>query len=145
MRPPPDRDPGDGPRPDPRRRGLAVVRPLRWPRRAAREPHGEQGPAPLEPRASAALSDADRAWLLARLSSRLTTEGDLLVASERHREQGRNVEDALLRLATILRTALRRPRPRKATRPTRASKERRLDAKKRRSESKRGRRPPSDG
>ena len=97
------------------------------------------------PRTSSVLSDADRAWLLARLSSRLTTEGDLIVASERHREQGRNVEDALLRLATILRTALRRPRPRKATRPTRASKERRLDAKKRRSESKRGRRPPSDG
>jgi ribosome-associated protein len=92
--------------------------------------------------ASAALDDAERALLLSRLASRLTKEGDLLVASERHRDRARNVEDALERFRALLRRALARPRPRKPTKPTRASRERRLEAKRRRGETKRGRREP---
>ena len=59
------------------------------------------------------------------------------------RSQSRNRELALERLAAKLEAALRRPRPRRTTRPTAASRERRLAAKRRRSERKRGRRPPA--
>ncbi|MFV1959267.1 MAG: alternative ribosome rescue aminoacyl-tRNA hydrolase ArfB [Planctomycetota bacterium] len=92
--------------------------------------------------ASAVLGPAERARLRERLASRLTREGDVLVVSERHREQGRNVQDALDRFADLLRTALRRPAPRRETRPSRASRERRLAEKRRRSDLKRRRREP---
>lgn len=95
--------------------------------------------------ASAAPTDADRARLAERLASRLTKDGDVLVSSERHRDQGRNVEDALERFVALLKRALARPRPRKKTRPTKASRERRLDEKRRRGATKRDRRRPSDG
>lgn len=89
---------------------------------------------------SGALRDDDRARLQEKLASRLTREGDVLVTSERHRDQGSNVEDALERLAALVRQALRRPRPRRATRPTRASRERRLESKRRVGRQKRERR-----
>src|SRR5262245_28515672 len=92
------------------------------------------------PARSAALDESDRAFVLGRLASRLTTEGELVLASDRHRDQPKNVADVLERLRDVLRAALLRPRPRRATRPTRASQERRLSAKRRRSEAKRGRR-----
>jgi ribosome-associated protein len=92
------------------------------------------------PGRSAAFDDADRAFVLARLASRLTTDGELVIASDRHRDQPKNVADVLERLRDVLRAALLRPRVRRATRPTRSSKERRLTAKRRRSETKRGRR-----
>ena len=95
------------------------------------------------PKASAALRDDDRARILEKLAARLTDDGELLVTSERHREQSRNVDDAVERLVTILREALQRPRKRRKTRPTAASKRRRLDAKRRRGETKRRRRRPS--
>ncbi len=91
---------------------------------------------------SAALGDADRAWLRRRLASRLTAAGDVLVAVESHRDQKRNVEEAIERFRDLLARALERPKRRKKTRPTRASKERRLDAKRRRGETKRTRREP---
>jgi ribosome-associated protein len=93
--------------------------------------------------ASPSLRPDERALLASRLSSRLTREGHLVLASERHRDQGRNLDDVLERLTTILRAALRPPVPRRRTRPTRASKERRLSAKRRSSERKRFRRGPS--
>jgi ribosome-associated protein len=92
------------------------------------------------PGRSAAFDERDRAWVLGRLASRLTTDGDLVIASDRHRDQPKNVADVLERLRDVLRAALLRPRVRRATRPTRASKERRLTAKRRRSDTKRGRR-----
>ncbi len=95
-------------------------------------------------RDSRALSEAQRAWLTIRLASRLSTDGDLIVSSERHREQSRNVGDAVQRFAEILREGLKRPKRRKKTRPSRASKERRLKDKKRRGDQKRQRRDPSD-
>ena len=91
---------------------------------------------------SGVLTDADRDWLAKRLASRLTDAGDLIVQADAHREQGRNLGDALERLATIVRDGLRRPRPRKKTRPTRGSQERRLTEKRERGETKRQRRPP---
>jgi ribosome-associated protein len=95
------------------------------------------------PATSEALSDADRARLLEKLAPRLTEDGELLITSERHREQSRNVDDAVAKLVDVLRAALRRQRKRRKTKPTQASKRRRLDAKKRRGDTKRTRRPPS--
>jgi len=85
------------------------------------------------PATTTALAAAERAWLLERLARRLTAEGELLVTSTLTRDQGRNRDDAAEKLAAIVRAALHRPKARRPTRPTRASKERRLAAKKQRS------------
>jgi len=96
-------------------------------------------------RESQALDEAQRARLLERLSSRLTSEGELLVHASRQRVQGRNEKEARERLAGILREALAVPKKRRATRPTHGSKKRRLAQKQRRSETKRLRRKNPDG
>ncbi len=77
------------------------------------------------------------------LASRLTESGELIVTSSLTRSRERNIGDALDRMAAILRAALVRPKKRRPTRPSRASRERRIAGKKRRSETKRQRRPPS--
>jgi ribosome-associated protein len=82
---------------------------------------------------SSALSDAQKARVTARLGPRVTA------SAQDTRSQSRNRELALERLAARLGHALEVRRPRKATRPTKASKRRRLDAKKRRGDLKRGR------
>jgi ribosome-associated protein len=63
---------------------------------------------------------------------RLTKEGVIVLIAQQHRTQERNRADALERLVELLQQAAVRPKPRRATRPTRASKERRIDSKKRR-------------
>jgi len=92
------------------------------------------------PQTSTALSFDDRAYLLTKLGGRLTLDGELIITSDKFRDQPRNRADAADKLAAIVRTALARPKPRKKTKPSRGSKERRLKAKKARSEIKRGRR-----
>ena len=91
------------------------------------------------PGASRVLSDRQRALLTERLAARLTRSGDLAVHASRYRSQSRNLEDARERLAGLVRAALAPVRQRKPTRPTRGSKERRLEAKRRRGETKRRR------
>jgi len=85
---------------------------------------------------------------LARLRTaqrnRLDAEGLWMVVSDRTRDQLKNLEDAREKVAEAIRAALVRPIPRKATRPTRASKERRLTAKKRDSDRKQNRRVGTD-
>jgi ribosome-associated protein len=81
---------------------------------------------------------------LERLASRLTTAGEIIVTNATTRDQGRNRDAALTRLATLLAGAVTRPRKRKATRPSAASVERRLEAKQRRGSTKRQRRHPTD-
>lgn len=94
---------------------------------------------------SPTLGPEQRARLLKALASRLTQEGVLAVASSRHRERARNVEDARGRLAELLRGALARRKRRVATQPTRSSQRRRVNEKRRRGERKQERRrPPSD-
>ena len=67
---------------------------------------------------------------LRRLAGRrLTDDGSLLIIARNHRTQEQNRREALERLAELVRQALVRPKVRKATKPTRASKERRLDSK----------------
>jgi ribosome-associated protein len=93
---------------------------------------------------SAVLSDAQRARLLARLASRIDGHGRLRVVSDASRSQRRNLETAVERLHELVREALRVPRVRRPTRPTRASVERRLEAKRRRARQKRDRAHPAD-
>ena len=89
--------------------------------------------------ASRALTDEQRARLLDKLSSRLTTEGSIRVVASDLRSQSRNRDLAEQRLAELVRRALVVPRKRKATKPTRAAKEARLDSKKKHSNTKRER------
>ena len=92
-------------------------------------------------RASPSLPAWARARLLERLESRLTTNGELLVSSDRTRSRQQNLRDAYARLAHILEMGLRRNKRRRATRPTRGGAERRLREKRRQSERKAARRP----
>jgi|SRR6185503_11305848 len=88
--------------------------------------------------ASDVLSDAQKRRLVAKI-------GPVVRAvAQDERSQSRNRELALERLAESIRAALRRPRPRTPTRPTKASKERRLESKKRRGQTKRLRREIGD-
>ena len=88
---------------------------------------------------SASLPDDVRARLLVLAGSRASDDGVILINAQRFRLQSRNRADALERLVTLIREASHKPKPRKATRPTRASRERRLDGKKQRAEVKRAR------
>jgi ribosome-associated protein len=83
------------------------------------------------------ISDEERAWMRAKLASRLDAEGNLVITSSLTRSRERNVEDALLRMSETLAFGLRRPKPRRATKPTRGSRARRIAGKRRRSETKR--------
>ena len=76
--------------------------------------------------------------------NRLDAEGLWMIVSDRTRDQLKNLDDAREKAVEAIRAALVRPIPRKATRPTRASKERRLTAKKRDSDRKQNRRGDLD-
>ena len=88
---------------------------------------------------SPSLPEPVRERLLAKRDRRLTGDGVFVISAQRFRTQERNREDARERLATFIASGLRAPTPRIATRPTRASKQRRLDAKRERSTIKQGR------
>jgi ribosome-associated protein len=76
----------------------------------------------------------DVAVRLMRLAGkRLTKDGVIVIVAQRHRTQERNRADALERLVELIREAAVPPVPRRATKPTRASKKQRLESKKRRS------------
>jgi ribosome-associated protein len=79
---------------------------------------------------------------LAQQGNRLTTEGDLILTSQRFRDQERNRQDCLDKLRELIRRALVPPRPRRPTKPTRGSREARLRAKRRRAGTKASRRTP---
>jgi ribosome-associated protein len=85
-----------------------------------------------------------KARLRGQQRRRITTEGDLLIASQRFRDQERNKQDCLERLCEMVRAALTAPKPRKATRPTRGSQRRRLADKRHRSATKEQRRGPAE-
>ncbi|MFP6654651.1 MAG: alternative ribosome rescue aminoacyl-tRNA hydrolase ArfB [Myxococcota bacterium] len=83
-------------------------------------------------RDSRGIKDEVRDRLLARLRARLSKEGVLIVHADRHRSRQRNREVARERLQNLVETALYQEPPRQPTRPTRASKRRRLEAKRHR-------------
>jgi ribosome-associated protein len=91
---------------------------------------------------SAALSETQRARVMERLASRLTTDGVLILRGSEHKSQHRNREAVQARLQAIVGEALQPPKQRRSTRPSRGAKERRLKKKKERGEIKRLRKPP---
>lgn len=86
---------------------------------------------------SPSLPEDVRARLLRLAGRRLSTAGEMIIDARRFRTQERNREDAMARLLDLLRRAAEAPKPRCPTRPTAASRRRRLEAKRRRGEIKR--------
>lgn len=90
---------------------------------------------------SPSLSESQRQRVMEKLANRINAAGELILAEGGSRSQQQNREAVTRRLVDLVARALYRPPPRRRTRPTRASREKRLRAKKRRSELKRLRRP----
>ena len=80
-------------------------------------------------RASSALSDNDKARVLRLRDQRISKEGVIVIKSQRFRSQDKNRSDALEKLAEMIRKALVEKKPRKPTRPSKRSREKRLDEK----------------
>ena len=96
---------------------------------------------------STALSDAIRQRLKKIAGRRMTAEGILIIKAQRYRSQEQNRQDAINRLVVMIQKAIEAPKHRRLSKPTAASKQRRLTAKRRRSELKRRRqvvRPSGD-
>jgi ribosome-associated protein len=91
--------------------------------------------------ANQTLSEDLKARLRIQQRNRITGDGDLVIASQRYRDQERNKEDAFEKLRNMILQASVIPRARRVSRPTRAARERRLETKRRRGEVKRARRP----
>ena len=94
------------------------------------------------PFASPALPADVRERFARAFANRLTVDGELVLQSQRHRDQARNAADCVAKLAEMLRAVAVPKRARRATRPGRGAVERRLTQKKRRSAAKRERRGP---
>ena len=88
------------------------------------------------------LTAGVRERFLQRYHRRISSEGELILSSQRFRDQGRNVADCLERLRGMLAEVAEAPRPRRPTRPSRASREKRLSEKRQRAATKSLRRPP---
>ncbi len=93
--------------------------------------------------ANATLPAAVKDRLRAHQRRRITTEGELVIQGQRFRDQERNRQDCLERLREMVLAALTVPKPRKATKPSRGAKERRLATKRQQARRKAGRRKPS--
>ena len=90
------------------------------------------------------LPDDVRQRLIHLVGRRMTHSGILIIHARRFRSQERNRHDAVDRLVGMIRRAAERPKPRQKTKPTKAAKQRRMDAKRRRSGIKRMRRSVED-
>lgn len=93
---------------------------------------------------SSALSESVRARFLALRDHRISADGVVVIKAQQFRSQEQNKAAAFERLAELVRRALFVPKPRRPTKPTRSSKERRLDSKAKHSRLKRGRRALDD-
>jgi ribosome-associated protein len=92
--------------------------------------------------ASTALGEDVRQRLVARERRRMNDRGELVIASQRFRDQRKNIDDCLEKLTALVKTAAARPRVRKKTNTPRASREARLHNKRAQSEKKQRRRLP---
>lgn len=81
-------------------------------------------------RSSPSLPEDVRARFLTKFASRITVDGEILISSQRYRDQGRNVEDCLEKLRELVAKAATRPKSRRPTKPRAGDVQRRLDAKK---------------
>jgi len=91
------------------------------------------------------LISSDRYRLLKKAQKAISEDGSIQVVSDRNRTREANKRDCCEKLAKMLRTWLKKPKPRIKTKPTRASKERRLTDKKRTSQVKKNRQKPTSG
>ena len=92
--------------------------------------------------ASQVLTEVQKALILEKLAPQLTTEGYLLLVAQDDRSQLRNKEIVLTRFHQLLDKSLRRPKPRRATRPSAGAVRKRLEGKKMQSDKKASRRRP---
>ena len=90
--------------------------------------------------ASALLTEAQKALIREKIAGRLTADGDLLITAQDDRSQLRNKEIALAKFHELLRRSLLRPKPRKATKPSKSAVRKRLEGKKIQGEKKANRR-----
>ncbi|HWA97584.1 MAG TPA: alternative ribosome rescue aminoacyl-tRNA hydrolase ArfB [Pirellulales bacterium] len=88
---------------------------------------------------SPSLPDEVRARFIGRFRSKLTVDGEIVLSSQRYRDQARNADDCVEKLRVMIATAAAPPVRRKKTRPTRGSIERRLEEKRATGEKKRSR------
>jgi ribosome-associated protein len=95
-------------------------------------------------RNSPSLPEDVRERLVRLAGSRMTQDGILIIQAQDFRDQPRNREDAVARLVALIRAAAIRPKTRRATRPSKGAKERRLEAKSQRSGVKSMRRRPAE-
>ena len=93
---------------------------------------------------SESIPEAVRQRLLNSGDSRITSDGVVVIKAQNHRTQEKNRSEALERLRQMILDASRAPKKRKATRPTRASKQKRLEEKKKRGQLKKLRSGPID-
>ena len=91
---------------------------------------------------SATLPEPVRIRFLSKYASKVTLEGDVLITSQKFRDQGRNFDDCLEKLRTMIVSVVTPPTPRRATKPSRAMRERRVEAKRETSVKKQQRRRP---
>ena len=91
---------------------------------------------------SESLSEAVRHRFLARYRRRMTESGELVLTSERYRQRGRNIEDALQKVRALILAVAHPPKVRKKKRRSKGSKEARLREKRVISDKKRSRQPP---
>ncbi|MCE9605497.1 MAG: aminoacyl-tRNA hydrolase [Planctomycetia bacterium] len=93
-----------------------------------------------DPTRTPSLPEPVRARFLAKFASRLTTEGELVITSDRHRDQPSNIEDCFEKVREMLVSIAVAPKKRRPTKPSKGSKERRLEGKRRDSAKKQNRR-----
>ena len=93
---------------------------------------------------ASSLPDAVKERLLAHSDQRITADGIVIIKAQRYRSQDRNRDDGLARLQELVDGAAFVPLARRATKPTRGSQRRRIDAKVKRGQVKAGRRPVVD-
>lgn len=92
---------------------------------------------------SPSLPEEVRTKLLVLAGQRATNDGVIIITAQAHRSQERNREDAIARLVDLIRQATHKPKPRRATKPTKGSQQRRMDSKAKRGNVKAGRGRPS--
>lgn len=92
---------------------------------------------------SPSLPDDVRERFVRKFANRITTEGELVLSSQESRDQSANIDDCLGKLREMVLSVAVAPKKRKATKPTKGSQRRRLEAKKGRSQTKSLRRKPA--
>jgi len=94
------------------------------------------------PSTSPSLPDDVRARFIEKYANRITTEGELVISSQTYRDQLRNTDDCLKKLAEMIESVARPPKVRRPTKPSKAAKIRRVESKARQSNKKSQRRAP---